>query len=62
MGGLYAEMEALMHIFNYDFLQDVLLPVQVVNLAANITALRIMAEERRKKYGTVFQSLEDIAK
>ena len=54
--------EVYMHIFNYDFLQKAFLPVQLVNLASNITALRIMSEERRKRFGTVFQSLETVAK
>ena len=51
-----------MHIFNYDFLLEAFLPVQLVNLASNITALRIMSEERRKRFGTVFESLETVAK
>ena len=51
-----------MHIFNYDFLQDMLLPAQLVSLASNITALRMMANERLQKHKAVFQSLETIAK
>ena len=51
-----------MHIFNYDFLQDMLLPAQLVGLASNITALRMMANERLQKHKAVFQSLETIAK
>ena len=51
-----------MHIFNYDFLQDVLLPSQVVTLASNIARLRQLAMERQKNYEAVFHALEGIAK
>ncbi|MBR4675615.1 MAG: Fic family protein [Victivallales bacterium] len=51
-----------MHIFNYDFLQDTFLPVQIVNLASNINVLRLVANERQKVHKEIFQSLETIAK
>ena len=51
-----------MHIFTYDFLQDMLLPAQLVNLASNISRLRQMAEERQKVHKEIYQSLETIAK
>ena len=51
-----------MHIFNYDFLQDILLPAQVVNLASNIADLRLMSENRKQEHADVFQALEQVAK
>ena len=51
-----------MHIFNYEFLQDMLLPASVVNLAGNIGALRVLANERKQRNTDIFQHLEEIAK
>lgn len=50
-----------MHIFNYDFLQNTLLPVQVVDLASNIATLRLLATERQKTHGEIFRHLETVA-
>ncbi len=50
-----------MHIFNYDFLQDMFLPSQVVTLASNIARLRQLATERQKRNEAIFHSLEGIA-
>ena len=36
-----------MHIFNYSFLKDDLLPAQLVTLAANISALKVMTSMNR---------------
>lgn len=51
-----------MHIFNYDFLQEILLPASLINVASNIGTLRYMSEERKKSYEGIFRSLENIAK
>lgn len=51
-----------MHIFNYDFLQDALLPASLVNLATNIATLRTMADVRKHDNANIFHSLEHIAK
>ena len=51
-----------MHIFNYDFLRDEMLPAQLVTIASNISALKVMAGVRRESYAKVFEELETIAK
>ena len=51
-----------MHIFNYDFLRDEMLPAQLVPIASNISALRVMAGVRRESYAKAFRELETIAK
>ena len=51
-----------MHIFNYDFLRDEMLPAQLVTIASNISALRVMAGVRRESYAKAFEELETIAK
>ena len=51
-----------MHIFNYDFLQEMLLPASLVNLAGHIASLRMMADLRKQDHADVYQSLERIAK
>ena len=51
-----------MHIFNYDFLRDEMLPAQLVTIASNISALRVMAGVRRESYAKAFEDLETIAK
>ena len=50
-----------MHIFNYDFLQEMFLPSQFLSLATSIATLRALADERRRANGVVFRSLEEIA-
>ncbi len=59
---LYAETEVYMHIFNYDFLQDMLLPAQLVNMATSIATLKTLAARRKQENKKIFQSLETIAK
>ncbi len=51
-----------MHIFNYDFLQEMLLPASLLSLAENISSLRTMANLRKKDNIQIFQGLERIAK
>ena len=51
-----------MHIFDYSFLKDSLLPAQLVTLAANITALKTMSAIRRKENAVAFRELETLAK
>ena len=51
-----------MHIFNYDFLQEMLLPASLLNLAERIASLRTMADLRKKDNMEIFQGLERIAK
>ena len=51
-----------MHIFNYDFLQDMLLPAQLVNMATSIATLKTLAARRKQENKKIFQSLETIAK
>ena len=51
-----------MHIFDYSFLKDSLLPAQLVTLAANITALKTMSAIRRRENAEAFRQLETLAK
>lgn len=48
--------------FDYSFLNNGLLPANLVNLTANITSLKTMAGIRKTKYIRVFTELEAIAK
>ena len=51
-----------MHIFDYSFLKNDLLPAQLVNITSNITALKTMAEFRQRDNHAIFRKLETIAK
>jgi len=51
-----------MHIFDYSFLKNDLLPAQLVSLASNISALKVMSAFRKKENETAFRKLEDAAK
>ena len=51
-----------MHIFDYSFLKNDLLPAQLVNITSNITALKTMAEFRQRDNHAIFRKLESIAK
>ena len=51
-----------MHIFDYSFLKDDLLPAQLVTLAANISSLKVMTSMRQKDNEVAFRRLESIAK
>lgn len=52
----------IMHIFDYSFLKDDLLPAQLINLTSNIYALRVMSDIRKKENDTAFKELEALAK
>ncbi|MBQ8823332.1 MAG: Fic family protein [Lachnospiraceae bacterium] len=51
-----------MHIFDYSFLDNGLLPTGIVNLTSTISALRALANERRDKNQAVYTQLESIAR
>ena len=51
-----------MHIFDYSFLKNDLLPAQLVNITSNIVALRTMSEFRQRDNDALFRKLETIAK
>lgn len=51
-----------MHIFDYSYLKNDLLPAQLVNLTSNIAALRVLSAERRQQFGVAYSELERIAK
>ena len=51
-----------MHIFDYSYLKDSLLPAKLVNLTSNISALRILSSERRSRFTRAYSELERIAK
>jgi len=51
-----------MHIFNYDFLREMLLPASLVTLAGNIAMLRQLAAERKERNREIYEGLERIAK
>lgn len=51
-----------MHIFDYSFLDNGLLPAGIVNLTSAISALAALANERRDKNQIVYTQLESIAR
>ena len=51
-----------MHIFDYTFLKDDLLPAQLVTLASNISALKALSTVRRRENAATFRQLETLAK
>ena len=51
-----------MHVFDYSFLKDDLLPAQLVTYAANISTLKVMTSMRRNENAAVFRQLESIAR
>ena len=51
-----------MHIFDYSFLKDDLLPAQLVTYAANISMLKVMTSMRRNENAAAFRQLESIAR
>ena len=51
-----------MHIFDYSFLKDDLLPAQLVTLAANISGLKTLSAVRRRENPAAFRQLETLAK
>ena len=51
-----------MHIFDYIFLKDDLLPAQLVSLASNISMLKVMSAVRKQENESAFAKLEETAK
>ena len=51
-----------MRKFDYSFLNNGLLPARLVNLTANISALKTMAGVRKEEYAQVFTELEAVAR
>ena len=51
-----------MHIFDYSFLDNGVLPAEIVNLTSTISALNAISEERRDKNKTVYTELEKVAR
>ena len=51
-----------MHVFDYSFLKNDLLPAQLVSLASNISTLKVMSSFRKKENESAFRKLEDAAK
>ena len=43
-----------MHMFDYSYLKDSLLPAQLVNQTSNIAALKVLSAERRRQYARIF--------
>lgn len=51
-----------MRIFDYSFLRNDVLPASLVNLTADIAALKTMAGVRKEDYEEIFSELEAVAK
>ena len=51
-----------MRTFDYSFLDNGLLPANLINLTANIASLKTMAGVRKNEYAQIFTELEVIAK
>ena len=51
-----------MRKFDYSFLNNGLLPANLVNLTFNIAALKTMAGVRKDEYTQIFTELEAVAK
>ena len=51
-----------MRKFDYSFLNNGLLPANLVNLTSNIAALKTMAGVRKEEYTQIFTELEAVAK
>ena len=51
-----------MRKFDYSFLNNGLLPANLVNLTSNIAALKTMAGVRKEEYSKIFTELEAVAK
>ena len=54
--------DLVMHIFDYSFLQNGLLPAGLLNITTDIYALRVSAMNRKEQFVDVFTKLEAIAK
>ena len=51
-----------MHIFDYSFLKEGVLPAELVNLTSTISALNAISESRKEVNKTVYTELEKIAR
>lgn len=51
-----------MRIFDYSFLDNGLLPANLINLTSNISSLKTMAGVRKGEYAQIFTELEAVAK
>ena len=51
-----------MHIFDYSFLENGLLPAGIVNLTATISAFKALSGERKDKNQKIYTELEAIAR
>ncbi len=51
-----------MRRFDYSFLNNGLLPANLVNLTSNISALKTMAGMRKEGYAQIFTELEAVAR
>ena len=51
-----------MHIFDYSFLKDDLLPAQLVTYVANISTLEVMTSMRRHENPPVFRPVESMSR
>lgn len=58
----YAERRCCDEVFDYSFLNNGLLPANLVNLTANIAELKTMAGVRKEEYIQIFTELEAVAK
>lgn len=56
------KLGVIMRKFDYSFLDDGLLPANLVNITGNIYSLRSKAGVRKAEYGRVFTELEAVAK
>ena len=50
-----------MHRFDYSFLHNGMLPAGLLNITADIYALRVMALDRKEQFANVFTELANIA-
>ena len=51
-----------MHIFDYSFLDEGLLPAEIVNLTATITAFNAISDTRKESNKSIYTELEKIAR
>ena len=47
-----------MHIFDYSFLDEGLLPAEIVNLTATITAFNAISDTRKESNKSIYTELE----
>ena len=51
-----------MHIFDYSFLDDGLLPAEIVNLTSTVSVFNSLSKKREEQYVSVYSELEKIAR